>query len=120
MSVAMKKLHIESKAIILRILYEGDIYDIPKINLDQYRVDKPTTKTCDGIFIDLERKNTKAGVLLQGTRNRDGLTQKEFAKKINILQSDLSKMECGKRPIGKIIAKRIEKTFGVSYKYFLE
>jgi len=43
-----------------------------------------------------------------------------MAKKINITQADLSKMENGKRPIGKIIAKRIEKMFDVSYRYFLE
>ncbi len=65
-------------------------------------------------------KNTKAGVLLRGTRHREGLTQVEMAKKIHVSQADLSKMESGKRPIGKIIAKRIEKIFGVNYRYFLE
>jgi hypothetical protein len=29
-------------------------------------------------------------------------------------------MEKGIRPIGKIIAKRIQKAFGVDYRYFLE
>jgi plasmid maintenance system antidote protein VapI len=29
-------------------------------------------------------------------------------------------MENGRRPIGKTIAKRIEKVFGTNYRYFLE
>ena len=133
MSVAMKNPHIEEyknyiekKALVLRLSYNGGIYDIPKINLNQYKVDVASTATChvdailsENVFADLDRENTKAGILLQGIRNREGLTQKEFAKKISILQADLSKMEHGKRPIGKTIAKRIEKIFGVSYRYFL-
>jgi transcriptional regulator with XRE-family HTH domain len=47
------------------------------------------------------------------------LLQAEMAKKINVTQADLSKMESGKRPIGKVIAKRIAKIFGVNYRYFL-
>ena len=71
------------------------------------------------IFADIEREYTKAGVLLRGTRYREGLTQIKMAKKIKVAQADLSKMESGKRPIGKTIAKRIEKIFGVNYRYFL-
>ncbi len=68
----------------------------------------------------LDAKYTQAGALLRGTRHREGLAQKEFAKKIGITQGDLSKMENGKRSIGKIVAKRIQKMFGVNYRYFLE
>jgi transcriptional regulator with XRE-family HTH domain len=58
--------------------------------------------------------------LLKGLRAREGLSQVEFAKKINITQANLSAMENGRRPIGKIVAKRIEKVFGTNYRYFLE
>lgn len=71
------------------------------------------------VFANVEKQYTKAGVLLRGTRHREGLTQIDIAKKLQITQSDLSKMESGKRPIGKVIAKRIEKVFGVNYRYFL-
>jgi transcriptional regulator with XRE-family HTH domain len=71
------------------------------------------------IFGEIERQYTKPGVLLRGTRHREGLTQVQMASKIKVTQADLSKMESGKRPIGKVIAKRIEKLFGVSYRYFL-
>jgi DNA-binding XRE family transcriptional regulator len=71
------------------------------------------------VFANIEKEYTKAGVLLRGTRHREGLTQAEMAKKISVTQADLSKMESGKRPIGKIIAKRIAKIFKVDYRYFL-
>lgn len=106
---------------ILHIVYKGHVYNIPKSIAEKYE-DK--TKSADSvlpedIFANIEKKYTKAGVFLRGVRYREGLTQLEMAKKINITQADLSKMESGKRPIGKIIAKRIEKIFGVNYRYFL-
>lgn len=111
------------------ILYFTDheiTYAIPKKIAEKYRV-KPKTsrqrnkgKTPEEIFAELDRKYTKAGALLRGVRARESLTQVEFAKKLGISQYNLSKMENGKRPIGKIIAKRIEKIFGANYRYFLE
>lgn len=71
-------------------------------------------------FAKLEEQYTKAGVLLKGLRVRENLSQVEFAKKIKVTQANLSNMENGKRPIGKIVAKGIEKVFGTSYRYFLE
>lgn len=68
--------------------------------------------------ISIER--TPPGALLKGLRSRENLNQTEFAKKMGVSQVNLSKMEHGKRPIGKQIAKRIEDLFGVNYKYFLE
>lgn len=72
------------------------------------------------LFENLDEKFTKAGTLLKGSRLREGLSQVEFAKKIKVTQANLSNMESGKRTIGKIIAKRIEKIFGTNYRYFLE
>ncbi|MFX7506925.1 helix-turn-helix transcriptional regulator, partial [Acinetobacter baumannii] len=63
---------------------------------------------------------TKAGLLLKGVRVREGMSQKAFAQMLEIPQSNLSAMETGRRAIGKIIAKRIEKMFQVNYRYFLE
>jgi transcriptional regulator with XRE-family HTH domain len=58
--------------------------------------------------------------LLKGVRGRESLTQVEFAAKLGITQANLSKMENGRRPIGKAMAKRIGKMFRVDYRYFLE
>jgi ribosome-binding protein aMBF1 (putative translation factor) len=100
---------------------KGRIYRIPRSVAEKYEdKSKVIHKVLpEEIFAKIEKEYTKAGVLLRGTRHREGLTQAEMAKKIKVTQADLSKMESGKRPIGKVIAKRIEKIFGVNYRYFL-
>lgn len=83
-------------------------------------VKKNTNTNAEDIFKGMDSKNSKAGSLLKGLRARENLTQLEFAKIIGVTQANLSKMESGKRPIGKVIAKRIASAFDVHYKYFLE
>ncbi len=124
MSVLMRKHHTKSNRgfeAILHIVYQGHVYNIPKKVAKKYEdKSKQTHKVLpEDIFSSIEKQYTKAGVLLRGTRHRERLTQTQMAKKIKVTQADLSKMESGKRPIGKIIAKRIEKMFGVNYRYFL-
>jgi len=63
-------------------------------------------------FAEINAKYTKSGALLRAIRLREGLTQNEFASLINVRQGDLSKMELGKRPIGKMLIERIAKKFG--------
>lgn len=114
----MQKVETKKAYIILRFIVNDEIYNIPKDIAEQYKED--TTISADEVFAEIDKKYTKAGVLLKGLRYREGLNQVEFAKKIKVSQSDLSKMEHGRRPIGKKIAKRIEAVFGVNYKSFLE
>ncbi|MFH1727801.1 MAG: helix-turn-helix transcriptional regulator [Pseudomonadota bacterium] len=59
------------------------------------------------------------GTFIKGARLKEGLSQLELAKKLGVLQSNISKMENGKRPIGKSMAKRLEKILNVGYKTFL-
>ena len=75
--------------------------------------------SADALFAELDRKYTKPGVLLRGLRARENLSQIEFAQAIGVTQSDLFKMELGKRPIGKIIAKRIAEKFDIDYRSLL-
>jgi len=56
---------------------------------------------------------------LAGLRYREGLSQAEFGKAIGIDQSNISKMESGKRAIGVNVAKRIGATFNIDYRLFL-
>ncbi len=79
-----------------------------------------TSLTADEFFESINKQYTKAGVLLRGLRLREGMTQQWFAKKIHVTQANLSKIELGYRPIGRVIAQRIEKVFGVNYRLFLE
>lgn len=72
-----------------------------------------------GAFGDLIDKFTEAGVALKGFRLREGWTQAEVADKIGIDQPNLSKMESGKRAIGKAMAKKFAHLFGTDYHVFL-
>lgn len=78
-----------------------------------------STRSIFDLFSDINTKHGEQGALLYGLRMRENLSQTAFAEKINITQPELSKMENGTRPIGKIIAKRLEKVFGTPYQLFL-
>jgi DNA-binding XRE family transcriptional regulator len=111
----------------LYITHRHTTYAIPKNIADKYILENENPKkraiatvSANVLFEKLDKKFTKAGALLKGLRIREDLSQIEFAKKIDVTQANLSKMENGHRPIGKIIAKRIEKVFGTNYRYFLE
>jgi DNA-binding XRE family transcriptional regulator len=110
----------------LYITHHHTTYAIPKKIVEKYVVEKlpkkqkKATPSIQSLFDKLDEKYTKAGALLKGLRLREGLSQVAFAKKINVTQANLSTMENGRRPIGKIVAKRIQKIFGTNYRYFLE
>jgi DNA-binding XRE family transcriptional regulator len=133
MSVHTKKHHISahSHGSMLYITHQHRTYAIPKKVVDKYiladdqakkrkKKAKSSAESIETIFQKLDQKYTRPGALLKGLRLREGLLQIQFAKKINVTQANLSNMENGRRPIGKIIAKRIEKIFGANYRYFLE
>jgi DNA-binding XRE family transcriptional regulator len=106
---------------ILKIHHNGEFYAIPHAVAKQYRVEKPTDSISpEDVFARLNEHYTQAGALLKGLRHRENMTQTTFAEKINITQADLSKMENGRRPVGKRIAKRLAALFEVNYKLFLE
>lgn len=67
----------------------------------------------------LDNKYTRPGACLQGARVKEGLSQVELAEKLRVSQSNLSKMELGKRPIGKKMAKRIASLLKVDYRIFM-
>lgn len=60
-----------------------------------------------------------SAVSLKGMRNREGWTQAELGEKIGVSQANLSKMESGKRPIGKTVARRLAEIFETDYRIFL-
>lgn len=70
-------------------------------------------------FGDLIEKFTEAGAALRGFRLREGMTQTELADQIGVDQANISKMEHGKRPIGKTMAKKFAALFKTDYKTFL-
>lgn len=122
-----RRISAHSHGSMMHITHHHKSYSIPKNIFNKYATEDERPKKIETrsvpanvIFEKLIKRYTKAGALLKGLRGRENLTQAVFAKKINVTQANLSKMENGKRPIGKIIAKRIEKVFGTDYRYFLE
>jgi len=73
----------------------------------------------DEAFKDLDQKYGKIGVTIRGLRFRDGLTQADLAKKLNIHQGHVSQIEHSKRAIGKKLAQKLAKIFHTDYRLFL-
>lgn len=116
MSALMKKHPIDDR---VKILWHGGLYVVPIKVIERYKVDSDTHVSIDELFGDLTQKSGEPGTLLRGLRYREGLSQLEFSKKLNISQTNLSAMENGKRNIGKEFAKRIADIFGLDYRIFL-
>jgi len=128
MSAHMKKHRINAKEStqILYVIDDDVCYAIPKKIAKLYVVETKKVVYQQGnvsskeIFAAHDKKYGKSAALLKGLRARENLSQVEFAKKIKVSQSNLSKMENGSRPVGKIIAQRIAKKFSVNYHYFVD
>jgi ribosome-binding protein aMBF1 (putative translation factor) len=81
--------------------------------------DRKRALSASEVFQDLDSKYTKPGVALRGARGKEGMSQSELAKRLGIPQGNLSKMENGKRPIGKAMAKRLSEVLNIDYRVFL-
>lgn len=127
MSAPMRR-HPISRAPPLKVVHAGEIYQFPISVAKCYRIgsvldllseDDDRAVLADDLLCHVDEKYGKPGALLKGLRHREGLTHVDFAKKVKITQSDLSKMERGQRPVGKILAERIGKKFKISPKIFM-
>jgi ribosome-binding protein aMBF1 (putative translation factor) len=61
----------------------------------------------------------RPAAILRGARYRGEMTQVVLAERLGIRQSYLSEMEHGKRPIGKVMAKKLAAVFDCDYRLFL-
>lgn len=118
MSALTKKHHTDPVA---KVFWHGGLYAVPVKIMEHYKVepDNQSYIPVDDLFSDLIDGSGEPGVLLKGLRYREGLTQVELAKQLNISQANLSAMEHGRRIIGKELAKRISDIFSVDYRLFL-
>ncbi|HRO67803.1 MAG TPA: helix-turn-helix transcriptional regulator [Pseudobdellovibrionaceae bacterium] len=73
----------------------------------------------DQVFPKIQDAEKRIGIVFRSLRFKHDLTQAEVAERLGIDQSDVSKIEKGKRSIGKALAKKIEKEFGIDYRRFL-
>jgi len=80
-------------------------------------VDKPMS--VDEFIKDCFGDLPQWAVALRGLRNREGLTQEALGEILGTQQTNISKMEKGKRLIGKNMAKKIADLFKTDYRLFL-
>jgi DNA-binding XRE family transcriptional regulator len=118
MSELTKKHHTDQ---IAKVLWHGCLYAVPVKVMEHYKVESDNKNyiPIDELFSDLKQTVGESAVLLKGLRYREGLTQVELAKKLNISQANLSAMENGRRTIGKELAKRIANIFNLDYRMLL-
>lgn len=64
-----------------------------------------------------EERLKEEGIRLKSIRDKEGLTQKEFAKKIDISQPHLSLVEKGERPLLRRVILKVCSEFGVNEKW---
>ncbi len=60
-----------------------------------------------------EIENNLPSVFLSGARYREGLTQVELAERTGIPRRHISEMENGKRPIGKVNARKLAEVLNI-------
>lgn len=118
MSALTKKHPIDQ---IAKVFWHGKSYAVPVEVIERYAIDPNDDKyvSIEDTFAELIQKSGEPGMLLRGLRYREGLSQIEFASRINISQTNLSAIENGRRHIGKELAKRIGEIFGIDYRLFL-
>lgn len=73
----------------------------------------------ESFYGDFAAQNGEPAYLFRAARLREGLTQVDLARKLGMLQSNVSAIERGKRDIGKNLAKRAAKVFRLDYRVFL-
>jgi ribosome-binding protein aMBF1 (putative translation factor) len=64
-------------------------------------------------------KYSEVGVVIRGSRFKEGFTQKQLAESLGVKPHHVSEMEHGKRSVGKEMARRLGKVFKVDYRVFL-
>lgn len=79
--------------------------------LDKYS--EPESVAWEEVAIDRLAKHTAAGLTLRGARFREGMSQKELAKRSGISQENISRMENGRRPVGDKVAKKLAKVLHI-------
>jgi ribosome-binding protein aMBF1 (putative translation factor) len=72
--------------------------------------------TWEDLISDRIQLYSKSGIALRGARFREGYSQKALAKKCGVSQENLSKMENGKRRIGKKVADKLAVTLKINSK----
>ena len=119
MPAPMKKPHIEAEAVELKFVgpsakKEQAIKALQSLGFVNLGEAIPWRQA----FPEYDEK-ALPGIALAGARGKEGLTQRELARRVGLPQRHISEMERGKRPIGKEMAKRLAKALDIDYRVLL-
>jgi ribosome-binding protein aMBF1 (putative translation factor) len=81
--------------------------------------DEPAAMPWETIAAERIAQHGKAGLALRGARFREGLSQKELAKRSGVSQENISRIENGKRILGEKVAKKLAKHLRIDYRLLL-
>lgn len=121
MSALMRRHHTKVVRLCLEIPAEREaevMAEVDRLGLVTYK-ELPPDERMDWREAFPELKNNETGIMIRGSRTKEGITQRELAKLTGIPQRHISEMENGKRVIGKERAKKLAAALNVSYKIFL-
>lgn len=84
--------------------------------LEKYSEKNDKTISWEELARERIEKYKKAGLVLRGMRYREGLSQKKLAEMSRVSQNEISKIENGKRTVGKKVAKRLATALNIDYR----
>lgn len=90
------------------------IAEIEKI-LSGASEDESVATSWESLAKERIEKHGKAGLVLRGIRYREGISQKELARRSGVNQNEISKIENGKRRVGEKVAKRLAEPLSIDY-----
>ncbi len=123
------KTHHTSKPVKVTISIKGTqkVSYLPEKNiekleafLEKYSDTSNKSITWETLANDRIAKYKKSGLVLRGMRYREGISQKDLAKKSKVNQTEISKIENGKRAVGEIVAKRLAKALNFDFKLLID
>ena len=87
--------------------------DFPKLQAFLEKHGESESVAWEKLARDRLAKYKASGLALRGARYREGLSQKELARRSGVSQENISRMENGHRPVGDKVAKKLAKILRV-------
>ena len=86
---------------------------LPKLQVFLEKHGEAESVAWEELASDRLAKYKASGLALRGARYREGLSQKELARRSGVSQENISRMENGHRPVGDKVAKKLAKVLHV-------
>ena len=89
----------------------GEVF--PKLQVFLEKHGESESVVWEELAKDRLAKYKASGLALRGARYREGMSQKELARRSGVSQENISRMERGRRPIGDKVAKKLAKALHI-------